>query len=125
MTNLFEENSLCPMINPMSSMNTLLYSKSKYLSTTSNTKEPRIIDVPRNCVEKLFLSMDKDKDEKVSYDELVEYICKVDLHLVRPEMANDMFHEITKYRGIAHKEQLELPLTLDKIYLCCILCINL
>jgi len=75
--------------------------------------------IPKAVVKKLFVRMDYDMNGFISLEELQTFCANSHLALLTPEIVREMFYEITKKRGIVHKEQLDSPLTLDEIYLCC------
>ena len=85
-----------------------------------NSQRDPIPQIARECVEKLFAAIDADMDGYISLSELTDYVKKVDLSNFTPEMVDEVFYEITRKRGIVHKEQLESPLSQDEVYNCCI-----
>lgn len=71
-------------------------------------------EVPLDVIKKLFLSIDEDMDDRISVDELREYIRKTKL-TIELEVADALFHECTDRRSVVHEKQRELPLTIDEV----------
>ncbi len=81
-------------------------------------REP-IPEIPRACVEKLLLAMDKDVDGRISKDELKVFADKSNLLSITPAVVDRMFDEIAKHRPLVHATQLISPITLDELAACC------
>lgn len=90
-----------------------------------NNQRDDIPTIPKDTVEKLFVSMDYDMDGHISLEEFQRFAHKSKLALLTPETVNEMFYEITERRGIAHNHQLNSPFILDELYLCCKLILNI
>lgn len=71
-------------------------------------------EVPLDLIRKLFLKLDQDMDDRVSVEEIRNYIRKMKLTL-EDEVADQMFNEIAQRRAVIHERQRNLPLTLDEV----------
>ena len=82
-----------------------------------NSQRESVPEIPRNYIEKLLKAIDTDMDGRISLKELQEFGKKT--KVLKPKEAKEMFHEITQYRALVHKEQLDLPITLEELQLFC------
>lgn len=71
-------------------------------------------EVPQDVIRKLFLTIDQDLDDRISANEIRQYMKKVKLSL-EDDIAEAMVKEITDRRSVVHQKQKEQPLTLDEV----------
>ena len=71
-------------------------------------------EVPLDVIKKLFLTIDQDIDDRISADEIRNYIKKVKL-TIEDTVADELFHECADRRVVVHAKQKDLPLTFDEV----------
>lgn len=72
------------------------------------------LDIPVEVVKKLFTIMDADMDDRVSIEELKNYV-QVSGVPIQEDVVMEMFMESTSGRGIVHEAQRYKGLTLEEI----------
>ena len=72
------------------------------------------LDIPVEVVEKLFMAIDVDLDDRVSIDELHGYV-KLSGVPLEEDVVDEMFLEASKNRAIIHEAQKHLGLTFEEI----------
>lgn len=63
---------------------------------------------------KLFLTIDQDIDDRISAEEIRNYIRKIKL-TIEDTVADELFHEWADRRVVVHAKQKDLPLTFDEV----------
>ena len=83
------------------------------------TQREPIPEIPRSCVEKLFVEMDTDMNGRIAYEEVQAFAKKSNLAFISPDVVHQMFQEISQRRALVHQEQLESPITTEELIACC------
>lgn len=78
------------------------------------TQRDAPLDIPYDVVKKLFIAMDQDMDDKVSLDELVNYIRQNELS-ISIETAIEMFNDAVSTRRVVLDRQYQEPLEIEEI----------
>jgi Ca2+-binding EF-hand superfamily protein len=79
------------------------------------TKEIILDGIPKQCIEGFVKELDKDLDDKISLQELVEYVKSMHVTDMTEEIAKSMFNEIATKRNVKHPSQQMAPLTVEEI----------
>lgn len=72
------------------------------------------LEIPFDVVQKLFIAMDQDLDDKVSLEELQNYIRQNDI-TIDQETILEMFFDATSVRRVVNTKHLQNPLDIDEI----------
>lgn len=88
-----------------------------YWPAKYNTQRESVPEIPRTSIEELIKAVDTNMDGRISLKELQEYGKRTKLLTLKE--AREMFYEITERRALVHKEQLNLPITLDELQISC------
>ena len=78
------------------------------------TQRDAPLEIPQEIIRKLFTLMDNDMDDKVSIDELMDYVEQSGVPIPQ-EIVYQMFREAASKRNVVHQEQYELPLNFEEI----------
>jgi hypothetical protein len=79
------------------------------------TSEIILDDIPKTCIESFVKQLDKDLDDRLSLQELTNYVKSLHIADFTEEIAANMFNEITFKRNVIHPSQQNAPLTVDEI----------
>ena len=82
---------------------------SKYL-----TQRDAPLEIPPEVVKKLFQAMDQDLDDRISMQELFNYV-QLSGVPIPEEVVVEMFHEAASQRQIIHEAQRNMGLTIEEI----------
>lgn len=78
------------------------------------TQRDAPLEIPMEVVRKLFMVMDADMDDKISYQELTDYIKRTEV-AIEPEIIDEMYKEACSKRPITHEHQRYAPLSIEEI----------
>ena len=78
------------------------------------TQRDAPLEIPQEIIRKLFTLMDNDMDDKVSIDELMDYVEQSGVPIPQ-EIVYQMFRDAASKRNVVHQEQYELPLNFEEI----------
>ena len=81
------------------------------------TQRDAPLEIPIEVVRKLFMAMDLDMDDKISFEELTGYIQRQEV-AIEPEVVEDMYKEACSKRPITHEHQRYAALTIEEIHQC-------
>jgi hypothetical protein len=72
------------------------------------------LEIPFEVVDKLFKAMDQDLDDKVSLDELLNYVKQHEI-AIPTETVLEMFNHAASFRRVTQEDQYQRPLTIQEI----------
>lgn len=72
------------------------------------------LEIPFDVVQRLFLAMDQDLDDKVSMDELKNYIRQHEIN-IEDNIIEDMFRDAASVRRVVNDKQYNNPLEIEEI----------
>lgn len=78
------------------------------------TQRDAPLDIPPEVAKKLFAAMDVDMDDRISIEELGNYVQSSGVPIT-PDIVMAMFREASSQRGIIHEAQRHAGLTLEEI----------
>ena len=79
-----------------------------------------IKQISKSTIRKLLIAADKDKDDKLSLEDLTAFIQQHGIRSITSNVLKAMYNEVTGRRVVTQKYLQDKPITFDELVFCCI-----